>query len=97
MAIFSDWIERNFSPSPKTKEEVDQALKVLKDVRKLRQRPAHSVSVDEFDLDYIKEQRELMKRIFQAVRIIRLMLSSMPGAASFEEPDWYQNAKIWTL
>ncbi len=97
LAIFSDWIERNFSPSPKTKEEVDQALKVLKDVRKLRQRPAHSVSVDEFDLDYIKEQRELMKRIFQAVRIIRLMLSSMPGAASFEEPDWYQNAKIWTL
>lgn len=97
IAILDEWIAKHFSPPPEALDEIKKSLKTLRDVRKLRQKPAHSVSVDEFDMKYIKEQRDLMKRVFRAVRTIRMMLSSMPGASSFKEPDWYENAKIWTL
>lgn len=90
IAILEEWIEHYFRP------EDDGPIKEMKSafrkVRKLRQKPAHSIQEDAFDQNYIKDQRKLMLDAYGAVRTLRQILANHPRVKA-NPPDI--NEHLW--
>jgi hypothetical protein len=92
--ILQDWLKKSFRPADP--EPLDKMLKTFREVRNLRQRPAHALEEDRFDLDLFREQRELMIRAYDSVRTLRLLLANHPKARHYKVEDWLQSGTIWT-
>lgn len=74
--LLEEWITKLFKPAdPKPMAAL---FSTYKEVRKLRQNPAHSVKENEFDQRFFKDQRKLIKKAFVAVRTIRLIFANHP-------------------
>lgn len=95
--ILNDWVRKFFKTSDW--EPWEETIKSLKKVRKLRQKPAHSINEDIFDQKYFREQRSLILEVYQGIRNIRLIFANHPKVknSNIEIPDWLQNGKIWHI
>jgi hypothetical protein len=72
-------------------------IETFKEVRKLRQRPAHAADDNRFDQACYEEQRQLTIRAYQAVRTLRLILANHPASGSYDKvPDWLYKGEIYT-
>ncbi len=71
-------------------------IATFKEVRQKRQKPAHAVNPNKFDQKYFHEQRELMIRAYDAVRMVRLIFSNWPEVKSASLEHLYKG-KIWTF
>jgi len=76
----------------------EESYATLLKIRKMRQKPAHSINKDRFDQKYFKKQRKIIKETYSAVRTIRIFFANDPRAksANIEIPDCLQEEKIWT-
>jgi hypothetical protein len=93
--LFQEWMESRIKP-------VDPApfnaiFTAFKKVRKIRQKPAHAIKENEFDQQYFKQQRLLVREAYNAVRTIRLFFANHPRVKAnppkiddllFEEKIW---------
>lgn len=70
------------------REPVEKVFKYLKSIRKLRQKPWHSVIEDEFDYKYLDEQKEILNNAYYIVRFIRLILTNHPMVRWYKVPDY---------
>jgi hypothetical protein len=77
-------------PSP-----FEKMIAQFKNVRKLRQKPAHKLEDSKFDQKIFQEQRKLAFEAYGAVRTLRLMLANHPATKSHTVPDWLYKANIW--
>lgn len=70
----------------------------MREVRKLRQKPAHAINENIFDQSYFKEQRELIIKTYDSLRTVRLLLANHPlvKSAEIEVPEWLSKGEIWT-
>lgn len=91
--LLSEWLSANFVPVDR--RPLEEMIHTFKEIRRLRQVPAHCIDEDVFDQKYIKEQRELIKKAFDSIRTLRLIFMSHPSAKGYEIPKWYQSNKIW--
>lgn len=73
---------------------IDEIIEPLKEVRKLRQKPAHKIEADEYDREYHRKQNHLMRRAYEAVRTIRLLFANHPSVRGYEVPDWLYQGRI---
>jgi hypothetical protein len=78
-------------------EVVTKIIDTFKHVRKLRQRPAHTLDDNKFDQAIFKEQRELVIRAYSAIRRIRLILAIHPEVEGHEVPVQLYRGKIWNF
>jgi len=94
LRVLNEWLRKYYRTDDWTLW--DQSFAALREVRKIRRRPAHALDDDGFDQKYFKEQRELLERAYSAVRTIRLLLQSHPKVkeADIEIPDFLHNSKI---
>lgn len=92
--MLDEWLSLNFRAP--NRAPIDEMINTFKSVRKLRHKPAHTVSEDVFDQKYFKEQRELMIPGYQAVRTLRLVLASDPKAQGCAVPSVLVKGRIWT-
>lgn len=92
--MLTRWIKKKFR-LPESKP-VEEMLSTFRDIRKLRQKPAHAVNENEFDQKYVHEQRELMTRAYGAVRTLRLLFTIHPAAKTVEVPKWLYEGEIWS-
>lgn len=96
LQILNEWIRKSF----RTEDWApwDDSVTALREVRKLRQKPAHALDEDVFDQGYFKKQRELIIRAYSAVRTLRMLLENHPAVqiAHIEIPDWLRAGDIWT-
>jgi hypothetical protein len=76
----SDWSEWN------------KHFKTLKDIRKQRSKPSHTLIEDEFDQKYYKSQREIMINAYCALRFIRRVFALHPEV----NMQGSQFPKVWT-
>ena len=92
--MLNEWLHKFYRTTDWTLWE--ESYKTLREIRKIRQRPAHVLDDDKFDQKYFKEQRELLERAYLAVRTIRLSLQNHPKvrAAEIDIPDFLENNKI---
>jgi hypothetical protein len=92
--ILGDWLAAQFKtddPSP-----ITELLQTLRKIRELRQKPAHAIKENEFDQKYIHQQRALMKSVYRAVKILRLILHCHPAARSIEIDSQLEKGLIWS-
>jgi len=73
-------------------------MQTFKKIRKLRQKPAHTIFEDKFDQKFIKRQRELIIKAYESVRTIRLIFQNHPKVKNSEIdiPRWLEKGDIWT-
>jgi len=93
--LLAEWLTTVFRPLDR--KPIDDASAAFREVRRLRNKPAHSLHRDEFDLSYFEQQRELMLRAYWAVKVIRLVLSVHPDARGTEIPPWIREGEIYPL
>ena len=74
--ILEDWINKYFRPADS--EPIENMMKTFREVRQLRQRPAHKVNADSFDQELFKQQRDIVVKAYDAVRTLRLILANHP-------------------
>lgn len=94
LRVLDEWLRKYYRTDDWTLWE--ESYETLREIRKIRQRPAHALDDDEFNQKYFKEQRELLERAYSALRIIRLSLQNHPKvrAAGIDIPDFLENNKI---
>jgi hypothetical protein len=59
----------------------------LKEVRKLRQSPAHKFVDDEFSIKYQDKKQELIGKVYQSVANVRMFFQTHPKTRGYEFPD----------
>lgn len=93
IVLLDEWMEKIRFPD---RAPVDEMLATFREVRKLRQRPAHSTDDNDFDLKYYDDQRELMIRAYSAVRTLRQVLANHPALTNYDEvPEWLYDGAIY--
>jgi hypothetical protein len=75
--ILESWVNKFFQPVDRT--PIDHMIFTFKNVRKLRQKPAHKVNADKFDQVIFKKQRDIVVDAYDSVRTIRMMLADHPA------------------
>lgn len=93
--ILEDWIDAFFHTNDQ--EPIKEILKTLRDVRQLRQRPAHSIDDNIFDQKFVHQQRDIMKRVYRALKILRLIFAGHPSTRSVEIPGAIRDGCIWNM
>ena len=96
IAILEDWLTKSFRPvDPKPMEDM---IATFKQVRKLRQEPAHALRSDVFDQKFFHQQRKLVDSAYTSIRTIRLSFANHPAVknANIEIPEVLYKGKIWT-
>ncbi|WP_280352103.1 hypothetical protein [Nocardia abscessus] len=66
-------------------------LKPLKEVRRLRQRPAHGVNTNITDSTFIHRQAALLQQVTEAVENLRHFWQTHPKNRDWEEPDYVRS------
>ena len=92
IAMLEEWLRSTvrFHDS----EFVDQMFLVLKNVRSMRQRPAHAIEEDEFDQSYFQKQRWLIAGAYSAVRTLRMIFQLHPDTKTYTVPA-FLSGHIW--
>lgn len=93
--LLESWFEVSFRAQDP--EPLRTTFATLREIRRLRQRPAHSVDDHVFDQRFFKEQRELIMKGCDAVRTIRQCLANHPATEGVEISDALFEGKIWTM
>ena len=95
--MLEDWVRGRFRPEDPA--PIDEMFQTIKEVRKLRQKPAHGLKPNTFDPGLLKEQRALMSRTYDAIRTLRLILESHPhvALADIRMSRELREGKIWTF
>lgn len=97
LALLEEWLRKYFCPAdPKSLESMFTAFRK---VRRLRQKPAHAVDEDIFNLDYFKDQRKIMIDAYSALRKLRLVLANYPKVRSNppEIQEHLAKGEIWDI
>lgn len=92
--ILDEWLRLKFKT--KDRKSIEEMIETFKEIRRLRQHPAHKIDDNVFDQEYIRQQRELMERAYTGVRLIRLIFEKHPKVKGYKIPDEIKSGKIWT-
>ena len=75
LVMFDEWLNKNI----RTPEDLSQIIiKPLRNIRKIRQKPAHELTSNKYDITLYKEQNDLMHDTYTAIRAIRLFFNNHP-------------------
>lgn len=82
LVLLSEWFAKNTNAL-----NIDQdIINPLKELRKLRQKPAHQIYDNVFDERIWMDQKKLMHNTYSSVRGIRLLLANHPLASNVKIP-----------
>lgn len=95
LQVLQEWVEARFRPNDKA--PVDDMFATFREVRRLRNKPSHAPTEDEFSTKIAADQRELMKRSYGAIRLLRLILANHPGAELVKVDEHLADGQIWTI
>ena len=85
LIMFEEWLNKNIY----TKENMSEIIiKPLRNIRKIRQKPAHELTSNKYDISLYKEQMDLMNDTYSAIRAIRLFFSKHPLVKNIEIPEY---------
>jgi hypothetical protein len=96
IALLEDWLKTSFRTPDAG--PLNELIATFRKIRRLRQKPAHSVNQDAYDESLFGTQRELFSEAYDAVRTIRLMLQNHPRgrAVADEMNQQVRVGAVWT-
>lgn len=84
LVMLDEWLNQNI----RTKENLtDLIVKPLKNIRNIRQMPAHELTSNEYDISLYQKQIDLMNDTYTAIRAIRLFFSNHPLGKGVKVPE----------
>jgi hypothetical protein len=89
------WLNKNINftdPQPK-----DEMLKTIREIRRLRSKPAHTYVENKWDVKLFDEQKKLMEKAYRSARTLRLIFANHPLCRAVEVPDWLLKGQIRTF
>ncbi len=89
------WINKFFRPA--NQDPMNEMFTIFREIRGLRSKPAHAIFNNEWNIKFFEDQKRLMKKAYQAIRTLRLILANHPAAKSIEIPDWLFKGEIRTF
>ena len=92
ISILNDWLSLRFPAS--TFEERLAIIKPLREVRSLRQKPAHRLVKDTYDKQFYAHQDELVWKVYEGLRNLRCLLATDPSASNYEPPFWIREFPV---
>jgi hypothetical protein len=90
--LLEEWIKKRVKltdPKP-----MDEAIQAFKEVRRLRQSPAHAIEPNKFDQEFFRRQRGVIIRAYTAVRFLRLLLANHPAVRGYQVEPVLAEGKI---
>jgi len=69
-------------------------IQPFREVRRLRQAPAHTFTSDAFSEDYYKKRKQLLWSIFNSLSNLRGTFAKHPNAFGIKIPDWLDEGRI---
>ena len=90
--MLEEWFSKNFRS--KNEEAYKNVFKFLKEIRKERQNPAHRISRNVYDKQYIEKQKDMIDKAYTVVHSLRIAYQQHPIARTFEVPSYLDEAKI---
>lgn len=95
LQILDEWIRESYQTDDW--EPWEHSISTFRRVRRLRQKPAHAIKDNEFDQNYLHEQRELIVAAFDGLRNLRMMLENHPRvkASDIIVPKWLREGLVW--
>ena len=91
LTLLIEWLKQTINT---TFGSVDELIKPFKNIRKLRQKPAHSLITDEYCPDYFDKQKEIIWEAYCSMKNLRLLLSNHPNANKELVPSWLDTTEI---
>ncbi len=91
LTLLKEWLEVSLTT---TFGSLNDLLKPFREIRKLRQAPAHSLTVDEHSVEYFEKQKQLIWKTYCSMRNLRVILAGHPKADKMLVPDWLDTAEI---
>lgn len=91
IALLEDWLQSSFRTDDET--AIPSVIDGLREVRRLRQRPAHAMDKDRYDKAYWAQQDQLVKDAYVSMRTLRLILANYPGAELVGIPEWIREGR----
>ena len=91
--MLNEWLFSNWAPNDRG--DAEKTLAVFKEVRSLRNPDAHAFIDDVFDQKFLHEQRELLKKAYKAVRMLRLIFESHPDIHSQAESSDHPGGELF--
>ena len=92
--ILYEWLKMNFIAEDT--QPIEDMIATFKKIRELRQYPAHTINEDIFDQEYFEQQRGIVIKAYEGVRLLRLIFANHPNAKGYKIPDWLHSRIIWT-
>lgn len=85
LVMLEEWLNKNI----RTPENIkDVIIAPLRQIRKIRQVPAHEMYSNEYDKKLYKKQNDLIVEIYKAIRAIRLLFSNHPCCKDIDMNDY---------
>lgn len=85
LVMLSEWLKNNI----RTPEDLDELIiNPLKNIRRIRQVPAHEMYSNKYDKSLYTKQNELIREIYSALRAIRLFFANHPSNLEIEIPEY---------
>jgi hypothetical protein len=84
LTMLEEWLNKNI----RTKENISEIIiKPLKKIRSIRQKPAHELISNEYDVSLYQKQIDLMDDTYTAIRAIRLFFTNHPLTRNVKVPE----------
>mgnify|MGYP005881455557 FL=1 len=90
LAMFEEWIYINVKAEFNINDKI---IKPLKNIRKIRQIPAHELYDNVYDISIYEKQKKLMENIYIALKAIRHLFMGHPLAKIVEIPKYLLEEK----
>ena len=92
ITMLEKWLSLRYPTAPS--EERLAIIKPLREVRSLRQKPAHKIVEDKYDRQFYTRQDELVWKLYEALRNLRCLLATDPSASNYEPPCWVREFPV---
>ena len=92
ISMLEEWLSLRYpTASPEDRLAI---VKPLREVRSLRQRPAHKIIEDKYDKQFYKRQDELVWKVYEALHNLRCLLATDPSVTCYEPPFWVREFPV---
>lgn len=90
LTMLEEWLYKNIHTQENLKELI---IKPLRNIRSIRQKPAHELTSNKYDITLYQKQLDLMNDTYTAIRAIRLFFANHPLAKNVKVPEYLISGK----
>lgn len=84
LVLLKEWLQKNVRANYDMEQDI---MNPLKDIRKIRQVPAHELFNNAFSTDLYEKQKELVEKLYETIYALRKLFMGHPATKDVEIPE----------